>query len=80
MSDPDAEIADSAKSQWMDALQELEDDGEIAGVVESALKSLRDKEMIEEVYEVDCDITDDRGTPHVVLQEVLGREEYRTAI
>ena len=49
LSDPDAEIADSAKSQWMDALQELEDDGEIAGVVESALKSLRDKEMIEEV-------------------------------
>ena len=43
LSDPDAEIADSAKSQWM------EDDGEIAGVVESALKSLRDKEMIEEV-------------------------------
>lgn len=49
LSDPDAEIADSAKSQWMDALQELEDDGEIAGVVESALKSLRDKDMIEEV-------------------------------
>ena len=38
------------------------------------------KEMIEEVYEVDCDITDDRGTPHVVLQEVLGREEYRATV
>jgi iron complex transport system ATP-binding protein len=43
-------------------------------------KEMITKEMIEEVYEVDCDITDDRGTPHVVLQEVLGREEYRTAI
>ena len=32
------------------------------------------KEMINEVYGVDCDITDDRGTPHVVLQDVLGKE------
>ncbi len=31
--------------------------------------------MIRDVYEVDCEITDDHGTPHVMLQEVLGREE-----
>ncbi len=32
------------------------------------------REMIKEVYGVDCDISDDHGTPHVVLQDVLGKD------
>ncbi|MBR2255164.1 MAG: ABC transporter ATP-binding protein [Candidatus Methanomethylophilaceae archaeon] len=30
--------------------------------------------MIRDVYGVDCEITEDHGTPHVVLQDVLGKE------
>ena len=30
------------------------------------------KQMIKDVYNVDCDIVDDNGTPHVILQGVLG--------
>lgn len=29
------------------------------------------KQMIRDVYDVDCDVVDDHGTPHVVLQGVL---------
>lgn len=34
-------------------------------------KDVITKQMIRDVYEVDCDIVDDNGTPHVILQGVL---------
>ncbi len=49
LSDRDAEVADSAEDYWIDALQEIESDGEKAGVIELALKALADKEMAENV-------------------------------
>ena len=49
LSDRDAEVADSAQDNWIDALQEIENDGEKAGVIELALKALADKEMAENV-------------------------------
>ncbi len=49
MSDPDEEVADAAASNWMDALQEIEDDGMKAGVVEMALKALANRDQLEDV-------------------------------
>jgi iron complex transport system ATP-binding protein len=34
-------------------------------------KDVITKQMIKDVYNVDCDIVDDHGTPHVILQGVL---------
>ena len=69
LSDPDVEIADSAKSQWMDALQELDDERQIAGVVESALKSLKDKDMIEEVAD-ELDGIDELAAIQVIVNVI----------
>ena len=49
MSDPDEEVAESAASNWMDALQEIDDDGMKAGVVEMALKALANRDQLEDV-------------------------------
>ena len=49
LSDPDEDVADAAKTHWMMGLQELDDDGEKAGVIEMALKGLKDHDMIEDV-------------------------------
>ena len=49
MADPDREVADAASSHWKDALQEMSDDGEKAGIVEMSLNSLRNKDLLEDV-------------------------------
>lgn len=49
MSDPDEEVAEQAASYWMDALQEIEDDGMKASVIEMALNALLNKEQLEDV-------------------------------
>ena len=49
MSDSDADVADAATAHWKDALQEIEDDGTKAGVVEMSMKALSDKELLEDV-------------------------------
>ena len=49
MSDRDPEVAEAAVSHWKDALQEIDEDGMKAGVVEMSLKALADKELLEDV-------------------------------
>ena len=49
MSDADEGVADEARSSWMHALQEIEDDGLKAGVVELSLGKLKDKDILEDV-------------------------------
>lgn len=49
MSDANEEVAEAAADHWKNALQEISDDGEKAGVVERSLKSLRNKDMLEDV-------------------------------
>ncbi len=49
MADANEEVAEAAKDGWMGGLQEIDDDGEKAGVVEVAMKSLRDSETLEDV-------------------------------
>ena len=49
MSDPDREVADAASSHWKDALQEIDDEGLKAGIIEMSAKALKNKDMIEDV-------------------------------
>ena len=49
MADPDSEVAESAQSNWLGALQELSDDGMKAGIIEMTVKVLRDKDIMENV-------------------------------
>ena len=49
MSDSDEGVAEEAKSSWMRALQEIEDDGLKAGVVELTLGKLKNKDILEDV-------------------------------
>lgn len=49
MSDPDGDVAEAACSHWKDALQEIDDDGVKAGVIEISAKALKDKDMLEDV-------------------------------
>ncbi len=39
-------------------------------------KDVITKQMIHDVYNVDCEIIDDKGSPHVVLQSVVFDERY----
>ena len=49
LSDPDGEIAEIAHEEWMNALNEIEDDKAKANVIEMALLTLRDQDMISDV-------------------------------
>jgi hypothetical protein len=49
MSDPDGEVADAASSHWKDALQEIDDEGLKAGIIEMSVKALKNNDMIEDV-------------------------------
>ena len=49
LSDPDESIAETARSHWMDGLQQIKDDGMKAGVIEMTLKAITNKDMIEDV-------------------------------
>ena len=49
MSDANEEVAKAAADHWVDALQEMSDDGVKAGVVELSLKSIRNKDILEDV-------------------------------
>ena len=49
MSDPDQDVADAASSRWKDALQEIDDDGVKAGVIEMSAMAIKDKDMLEDV-------------------------------
>lgn len=49
MSDANEEVAEKAADHWKDALQEMSDDGEKAGIVEMSLKSLKNEDLLEDV-------------------------------
>lgn len=49
MSDANEEVAKAATDNWVDALQNMDDDGVKAGVVEMSLKSIRNKDILEVV-------------------------------
>ena len=49
MSDADESVSEEARSSWMRALQEIEDDGLKAGVIELTMNKLRNKDILEDV-------------------------------
>lgn len=49
LSDRNETVAENARGQWMMGLQEIEDDGAKAGVVQLTLEGLKDKDVIEDV-------------------------------
>lgn len=49
MADSDEDVADAAKSHWMSALQEVEDDGVKAGIIEMSMKAITDADTLEDV-------------------------------
>lgn len=49
LSDPDPEIAEMAHEEWLDAIQEIEEDSVRAQVIEMALLTLADQEMLADV-------------------------------
>ena len=49
MADSDEDVADTAKSHWMSALQEVDDDGVKAGIIEMSMKAITDVDMLEDV-------------------------------
>ena len=49
MADANEEVAEEAKSGWMAGLQEIDDEGEKAGVIEATMKCVKDGEMLEDI-------------------------------
>ena len=49
MADPDDGVADAAASHRKDALQEIDDDGTKAGVIEVSAKAIMNKDILEDV-------------------------------
>lgn len=49
VSDADEDVADTAVTHLMSALQDIDDDGEKAGLIEMTLKGLTNKDLIEDV-------------------------------
>ena len=56
-------------SKYADRIILMEHPGKIYGI--GTPQEIITRENIRHVYGVDCTITDDCGTPHVVLQDVL---------
>lgn len=57
-------------SKYADKVVVLKKPGVLYGI--GCPQDIISRDMIREVYSVDCEIIDDHGTPHVVLQDVLG--------
>lgn len=49
MADANEEVAGAAKDGWMSGLQEIDDEGEKAGVIEATMKCIKDGEMLEDI-------------------------------
>lgn len=49
LADANEEVAEAAKDGWISGLQEIDDEGEKAGVIEAAMKCIRDGEMLEDI-------------------------------
>ena len=49
MADANEDIAEAAKDGWMGGLQEIDDDGEKAGIVETTMKTLRNADVLEDI-------------------------------
>ncbi len=49
MADANEEIADKAKDGWMSGVQDIEDDGAKAGVVEATMKTINNPDFLEDV-------------------------------
>ena len=49
MADANEEVAGAAKDGWMSGLQEIDDEGEKAGVIEATMKCVKDGEMLEDI-------------------------------
>ena len=86
MSDANEEVAKAAADHWVDALQNIEDDGVKAGVVELSLKSIRNKDILEDVANELIGL-DERAAVQVIANVMEGesspaaeaaRETYET--
>lgn len=87
MADENEEVAEEAKSGWMSGLQEIEDEGEKAGVIEATMKVINDGEMLEDIaneligaddlaaIQVLVDVIEDGGNPAAVK---AAKETYNT--
>lgn len=49
MADSDEDVAETARSHWMSALQEVDDDGMKAGIIEMSMKAITDADTLEDV-------------------------------
>ena len=56
-------------AKYADTLVVLEPPGKIYGVGTPA--EIITKDMIKQVYKINCDVVDDHGSPHVILQSVI---------
>ena len=87
MADANEEVAEAAKDGWMSGLQEIDDDGEKAGVIEATMKCIHDGEMLEDIsneligmddlaaIQVLADIIEDGGNAAAVK---AAKETYNT--
>ena len=87
MADANEDVAEEAKSGWMAGLQEIEDEGEKAGVIEATMKCIHDDEMLEDIaneligtddlaaIQVLVDVIEDGGNPAAVK---AAKETYNT--
>ena len=87
LADANEEVAEAAKDGWMSGLQEIDDEGEKAGVIEATMKCIRDGEMLEDIanelididtlaaIQVLADIIEDGGNAAAVK---AAKETYNT--
>ena len=87
MADANEEVAGAAKDGWMSGLQEIDDEGEKAGVVEATMKVINDGEMLEDIaneligiddlaaIQVLADVIEDGGNSAAVK---AAKETYNT--
>ena len=87
MADANEEVAGAAKDGWMSGLQEIDDEGEKAGVIEATMKGINDGEMLEDIaneligiddlaaIQVLADVIEDGGNSAAVK---AAKETYNT--
>ena len=87
MADANEEVAGAAKDGWLSGLQEIDDEGEKAGVIEATMKGINDGEMLEDIaneligiddlaaIQVLADVIEDGGNSAAVK---AAKETYNT--
>lgn len=56
-------------AKYADKIIVMEPPGKLYGI--GTPRDVMTKEMINQVYHVDCNVVDDKGTPHIILESVI---------